>query len=623
MGFVSLNEKETSGMPSENIQEVSNNENYEKIKIIENDLETLSEKLHAKTTEGLAAIEELKGTMEQIAAAAEESAGASEETLSAITEIKQNSKYLEAEVQTTVEVILNFRELLNNSIDSFIEASESLKNTSAKADEISNKAHNLLEASKQINDAVDLITKLSKKTGLLALNAAIEAARAGQSGRSFTVMASEIRSMAKKSNVYAEKISSLVADIQEKIQNANNDMGAIKDDIEKFSEESLRLANEMRQIGEIIENIVKCSDEMLQNIKLTVAEIDDLHQASETIAAAAEESASAVSEVTNTIASQVSAFSESQKAAEILKEILKKENFENELATASEELSYSVAQLEESMKEVVEALTQIEEAAEISKNDAKKAEDIANNCVKYIGNSKNLMDKIYENFNVIKEKFNEISSTLLKMKDEAGENIDSAGAQKCKINDIKSKIRKLNNAIRKIELSIVQIGALSINGAVEAVRIGEGGEGFSEVSHDIRNLADTSEENLDKVINIIDEVNEENDKILVEINNIVLILENESNKLKETTNEFDNSLKMLDSVMEKTQKLKHSIEEMNIALEQIRLASKQTVEAAEIAKNNASESKEAANIILDISKEMSVIINKLKEMSLNLVKSEL
>jgi methyl-accepting chemotaxis protein len=80
---------------------------------------------------------------------------------------------------------------------------------------------------------------------------------------------------------------------------------------------------------------------------------------------------------------------------------------------------------------------------------------------------------------------------------------------------------------------------------------------------------------------------------------------------------------MLQSVMVKTEKLKQSIEEMNIALEQIQLAAKQTVEAAEISKNNASESKEAANIILNIAKEMGAIINRLKEMSLNLVKSEL
>jgi methyl-accepting chemotaxis protein len=362
---------------------------------------------------------------------------------------------------------------------------------------------------------------------------------------------------------------------------------------------------------------------MLSEIKKTVEEIEDLHQASETIAAAAEESASAVSEVTNTIASQVNAFSESQKAAEVLQSIIKNKDahYESDLATASEEMSYSVAQLEQSMNEIVEALSQIEEAAEISKNDAIKAEDIAKNCVEYIVNSKEKMDLIFNNFVTISDKFEEISGMLDKMRKDSIKNIEFSKRQKDDINEIKSRIKKLNNAIRKIELSIVQIGALSINGAVEAVRIGENGRGFSEVSHDIRNLADSSEESLDKVIEIIDEVNEENDQILVEINNIMLMLENENNKLKEINNEFNQNLKTLKNVITKVEKLKTSIDEMNVALDQIKLASSQTKEAAEISKKNATESKVAANIILNISKEMGAYISKLKEISLKMAKN--
>ena len=60
---------------------------------------------------------------------------------------------------------------------------------------------------------------------------------------------------------------------------------------------------------------------------------------------------------------------------------------------------------------------------------------------------------------------------------------------------------------------------------------------------------------------------------------------------------------------------------MSVALDQIKLASTQTKEAAEISKNNAGESKEAANIILNIAKEMGAYINKLKEISLKMAKN--
>ena len=592
------------------------------VSIEETNISKLADMLLLKSSEGLSAIEQLKSTMEQIAAAAEESAGAAEQTLSSITQIKQNSKFLETEVSQTIEVIFHFKELINNAIDSFIEASDSLKLTSNKAESIAIQSEKLFNASNQINDAVDLITKLSKKTGLLALNAAIEAARAGEDGRSFTVMASEIRAMAKKSDIFAQKIRNIVEDIQVKIKSSNEDIVDIKQAVENFSQDSLNLANEMRKIGDMIENIVLSSHDMLSNVKTTVKEIDKLHQISETISVAAEESASAVSEVTNTISSQVKAFNDAQKAAELLQKLVSKENFHTEIATASEELGYSIESLEISMQDIVEALSQIEEAADISNDDATKAQNLSQNAVEFIQKALDDVNKISNGFSDINISFKGISDKLEIMRQDSTQNIQKSDAQKEAINEIKSKIRKLNNAIRKIELSIVQIGALSISGAVEAVRIGDGGEGFSEVSHDIRNLADTSEENLDRVIGIIDEVNEENDKILVEINNIILTLESESNKLKETTNEFENSLKTLNNVVLTTDKLKQSIEEMNTALEQIKIASSQTTQAAELSKTNATQSKEAANIILNIAKEMKGIIDKLKEISINLVKSE-
>jgi methyl-accepting chemotaxis protein len=613
MGFVSLDSEKNEDV----LVEVTN----EEIEVASSDVKVLANELISKATEGLAAIEELKGTMEQIAAAAEESAGASEETLSAITEIKQNSKLLEIEVKESIDVIVQFNTLLNGAIDSFVEASESLKNTSKNADDIYQKSLALLKASSQINDAVDLITKLSKKTGLLALNAAIEAARAGSNGRSFTVMASEIRAMAKKSDGYAAKIRVIVEDIQEKIKTSNYDIENIKNEIEKFANTSLSLADEMKGIGKEIEEIVSFGEDLLNNIKLTVKEIENLHQASETIAAAAEESASAVSEVTNTIAAEVRAFSDTQKAAESLEEFIKAGKT-NDLSTASEELSYSISELNNSMREIVEALSQIEEAAEISKSDANSMQEKAKECVGFIQQANSDMEGIYNDLIDIKNRFTLISQTLKEMQTSSLENIHKSKEQKEEINIVKSKIRKLDNVIRKIEISIVQIGALSINGAVEAVRIGEGGEGFSEVSHDIRKLADSSEESLDKVIDIIDEVNEENDKILVEINNIILTLESENNKLKEITNEFENSVERLESVIKRAERLKTSIDEMKVALEQIEVAANQTSDAADIAKNNAKESKEAADIILNISKEMQAIIDKLKKLSLETIKSE-
>jgi methyl-accepting chemotaxis protein len=274
------------------------------------------------------------------------------------------------------------------------------------------------------------------------------------------------------------------------------------------------------------------------------------------------------------------------------------------------------------MKEVVEALSQIEEAAEIAKNDADKANEIASKSVKYITIVSKDVNGIFKDFKIMMAKFVEISKELTHVQEDTLTDIDLAKKEKQNLETVKSKIKKLNNVIRKIELAIVQIGALSINGAVEAVRFGENGRGFSEVSHDIRELADTSEEKLDNVIDIIDEVSEENDKMLLDINNIVISLEKEIGKIKELINEFNFNVTSLKEMTKKIELVKNSIEEMKKALEQVEIAAKQTNEAAHIAKENSKKAKESANVILSIAKEMNLYANKLKKLSLKLKKSE-
>src|SRR5690606_19614531 len=68
----------------------------------------------------------------------------------------------------------------------------------------------LTEKAKEINKIVVLIDTLSKQTNLLSLNAAIEASRAGEAGRGFNVVATEIRSLAEQTKVAAGQINDLI-----------------------------------------------------------------------------------------------------------------------------------------------------------------------------------------------------------------------------------------------------------------------------------------------------------------------------------------------------------------------------------------------------------------------------
>ena len=98
------------------------------------------------------------------------------------------------------------------------EAGDAIKNVTGTVREIADSINQLDASSNKIGIITNTITEIASKTNLLALNAAIEAARAGQQGKGFTVLADEIRKLAEGSNKAAGEIKALIAEIQKRIR---------------------------------------------------------------------------------------------------------------------------------------------------------------------------------------------------------------------------------------------------------------------------------------------------------------------------------------------------------------------------------------------------------------------
>lgn len=108
---------------------------------------------------------------------------------------------------------------------SVIEAEEVIKNVTDTVKQIAGSITELENSSSKIGSITNTITAIASKTNLLALNAAIEAARAGQQGKGFTVLADEIRKLSEGSNKAASEIKQLISEIQEKIRYAVERIG--------------------------------------------------------------------------------------------------------------------------------------------------------------------------------------------------------------------------------------------------------------------------------------------------------------------------------------------------------------------------------------------------------------
>jgi len=490
------------------------------------------------------------------------------------------------------------------------------------AEHVANVGDRLSIAGKEISKTVNLITKLAKKTSLLALNAAIEATRAEEKGKSFSVMAKEIRALSSKSNSYAQEIKTVVQDIQGNVKNVQSTIVDTKLSVEQASQNASANAKSMKELIKTLINIVDDVNKSLEEFKILDDEVIKMQLSSETIASAAEESAGAVSEVTQTISMQAIAFNQSNSAALMLADLAKKittnendESIVSDLASSAEELSSAIEEIESSMTQGMVALNQIQEASEISKDDANKNTDIAIESNKIT--------------TLVKETIVDVNSKVLKIEESFKNNVEtiaSAGVNSKKdlistedilkeAKYIKKNIKHLKKILRKIELTIVQTAALSINGSVEAMRVGELGEGFSVVSNDIRNLAENSEQNLDQINDIVDNLEDETESIIEAIDKMQVLGIKEADSLITLSEDMQYNTKEIEFSVKTFSDIDEKLQEIETALRQSQIASEQIVTAANLALTNAKESKIAAEHIQSISSTMADNVGDLIEVA--------
>ena len=267
-----------------------------KIKQTIEHLASSSEQLSASSTQSAHATEQVSAAVQEIASGAEQANEHIEQNDRLLTNILSGISNISEKSKQVTQLARESSKEAEDGRVAVVENVNQMKHIHESVDKSNEMIQSLSSRSKEIGNILSVISGIADQTNLLALNAAIEAARAGEHGKGFAVVADEVRNLAEQSQSSTKLIEEIIRSIQndtdtsvklmnEVLENTNRGLTVTETTAEKFK----KIIETSHSITPQIEEITDTMEQIYTNVEDIVAKMNILTKVSQENAANSEE----------------------------------------------------------------------------------------------------------------------------------------------------------------------------------------------------------------------------------------------------------------------------------------------------------------------------------------------